>query len=374
MPISVNGQPVQDENIQTALEMLSANEQFEPIFTDENIGTVDEANALLDVNRDGVVGREDLEQLRELRINLTDLQFCATARFFAERFPRTESSNGFVNLSDFCLNTHVCAGTPVEARRLIDDFLQSPRTPSFRPEFSARHFFSLFLPAESSNLRRVTEYTQIIYNILHGSNDTRFTVFVSSNADPEPIRELFLQSSPDLLSYYEAGRLEFRAGNHTQSIWAQDLGESVLQSESGSEFIIGFNDTAITEVNLPHIQPYNPSEIDIPVTQIPILFEGGDLTTTTINNERVVVIGPRTIRLTKEYYLQHFNYDIPDDEIGRILQHTFAADRILILRNSRSNCEPRFAFHIDQAVFFLKMVLQLCQFLKQSCSIPQIQM
>nr|QNO54458.1 hypothetical protein NCOPHCNO_00009 [Methanosarcinales archaeon ANME-1 ERB7] len=242
---------------------------------------------------------------------------------------------------------------PAEARRIISDFLESDRTGIvFSPEFSQRHFFFI-VPSLSSISRLVTlEQAETAQTILEESDETRITVFVSSAENIAPVREHFFQVTQELSQYHELGRLEFRVGGYTGRGWAQDLGESVRRGEHNSEFIVGFNDTDIAGTNTLHTPPYVQSEFDIPVTRIPILLEGGDLTRTILNEENVVVTGPRTIRLTREYYGQHFDYEISDDEIRRILQHAFSADRVMFLRNPRTDQEPGLVGHIDQAVFF----------------------
>jgi len=343
MPINVNGQPIQDNNIQEAqeaLEIIENNHQFDStIFQDRNID-IREATFIMDRNSDGIINRSDLDNLWSYHVRLNERQFCALARLFAERFPREENQEGFAVLSQDVTD-------PMEHRQLMLDFLAVPRSHiNAIPEYSHRNFFFTVMPVdvldqdarESRQRQRgieINEQASIANEILQASSQTRCTIFVDSETGLQDVREEYFRAVPALREQHETGRLIFQVGQNNNSIWAQDIGESTQ-----SEFIIGGGTS-----------PYRRDQMDIPWVQIPIRFDGGDITTTTINGENIVIVGHGSIQMT------HANYDnfvttISDDEIRAVLQHAFSVDRVILLTNPTGNNAPELAFHIDQVVTF----------------------
>jgi hypothetical protein len=254
------------------------------------------------------------------------------------------------------------------ARQDINTFLTTSRDHiMFNPEFSQRHFFLIVPPkavprASESNML-VTEQADVTRGILQASSETRATIFVPSSGDIDPTRRAYFTAMPALRRLHSVGRLEFRVGRYTREIWARDLGtcvlttqggESASTAQGGSVFIRGIPiNRRVWTSPRPRLAPHNPSDLRIPVTQIPLLFEGGDLTLTRVGKRQVVIAGPQLVDLTRKHYQSNKGYMISDEEIRKILKHAFSADAVLLLRTPKRS-PPKLAFHIDQAVFFPK--------------------
>lgn len=248
----------------------------------------------------------------------------------------------------------------------IRDFLATDRSHiRFNPEYLQRHFYVLVPSPEGYGWEcgddpeqcqtLLDERAQISNAILQASPETIFSVFVPREEMLETIRENYLRQGGNLRDFYQAGRLDFRVGGYAGDAWAQDIGEIAhreVETVTGypAEFILGMPLTRV--VGRHRSAPFLQSQINIPVTTIPILFEGGDITTTTLNEENVVVAGPAVIDFTREFYRDNYHYQVTREEITAVLLHAFAADRVILLDNPVEEMAPNFAFHIDQAFFF----------------------
>ncbi|MBU0591345.1 agmatine deiminase family protein [Candidatus Micrarchaeota archaeon] len=249
---------------------------------------------------------------------------------------------------------------PTIARRLIDDFLSTSRDHiRFTPEYSKRHFF-FTVPTINALTQRpprrlirdrhelINEQAQIAEQIISASPQTICTVFVDSESELPGIRDEFFRASHTLREHHAQGRLDFQVGYVGNSRWAQDLGESVgritqTPQEYQAEFILPSDRP---------IAPHNPDRINLPTVVIPLHFEGGDITTASVNGENVVILGPRALHLTRSHYQRIQGYNITDEDIISILRHAFSADRVILLTNPASEMEPVLAPHIDQLITF----------------------
>lgn len=234
---------------------------------------------------------------------------------------------------------------------IIQNFLSTPRHVEFTPEYAYRHFF-FTVPSNISDypLGLVHEEIALSSEILGADSNTRCSIFIADWSRIDEIREFAFRSNPNLRSFYDSGRLEFRRGRSDNFIWSQDYGEPVHVREASSgehsEFVSG---SAVSNV-----MPFNSSELNTSFLEIPMAFDGGDLTTTfTREGESVVVIGPRTLEQTQLYYHSTHNYEISEDEIAAILRHAFSTDRAIIINAPPQTELPDTIFHIDQAFFFL---------------------
>src|SRR3989338_211322 len=233
-----------------------------------------------------------------------------------------------------------------EVSKEITDFLKSDRTNvSFTPEYKQNHFFHIISKSvnrlDIENLAK--EQADIVSETLRSSNQTKFTIYFTKDFDLEYLKTMFFSLKPELKRMYENGRLEFKLAEKPIKIWAQDVGQSVRTKDGKSELIKGIRTSG-----------FQTPPMEIPITQIPILFEGGDVTTTVVNGKKTVVIGPQSVNNTRIHY-KRLGYDISDTEIKSILTHAFNADNVVMLGSEGGRYDkPHYIFHIDQAVFFPK--------------------
>jgi hypothetical protein len=228
----------------------------------------------------------------------------------------------------------------------------------FIPEYNQRHFYLVSTPDRDAEM--IQEQGKIAHSILSASPETKVTIYVPSKTDSfhkeGSMIKLFLKSEPRLRKYLENKRIEFKVGASPKEQWAQDLGEFV-HSPGGSVFLYGL-DINKKEVERLHARAQGFTRHGLKKTistqQIPIKFEGGDVTTTTVKGKKVVIAGPQTVALTKGYYLYDHGYVIKKSEIQDVLKKAFAADDVLLLDHESPSEQPHLVFHIDQAVFFPK--------------------
>jgi agmatine/peptidylarginine deiminase len=228
----------------------------------------------------------------------------------------------------------------------------------FIPEYNQRHFYLVSTPARDAEM--IQEQAKIAHSILSASPETKVTIYVPSKTDSlqkkGSMLNQFLKDDPRLRKYLENKRIEFKVGASPKEQWAQDLGEFV-RSPKGSVFLYGL-DINKKEVERLHARPQGFTEHGleklISTLQIPIKFEGGDVTTTRVKGKKVVIAGPQTVSLTKQYYLYEHGYAIKKSEIQDVLKKAFAADDVLLLNHASPSDHPHLVFHIDQAVFFPK--------------------
>ena len=188
-----------------------------------------------------------------------------------------------------------------EVSKEITDFLKSDRTNvSFTPEYKQNHFFHIISKSvnrlDIENLAK--EQADIVSETLRSSNQTKFTIYFTKDFDLEYLKTMFFSLKPELKRMYENGRLEFKLAEKPIKIWAQDVGQSVRTKDGKSELIKGIRTSG-----------FQTPPMEIPITQIPILFEGGDVTTTVVNGKKTVVIGPQSVNNTRIHY-KRLGYDI----------------------------------------------------------------
>ena|GEM_PF-5808456 len=243
-----------------------------------------------------------------------------------------------------------------QARQQINDFLTSDRSEVlFVSESNKRHFFMIIPSEYSLSFRRsrfaftqdeyIKEQAQVAKEILTTSPDTKLTIFCSRRERASATVMAFIAAAPELDKFFPQ-RWEVIYGKDSQDMWAQDYGESTRRMDGSSEFIMPVV-PGLGHRSLPHLTR-------IPVTKIPILFEGGDLATTQVGEKKLVVVGPHTLAHTRSYYYNKGGYKISDEEIRKILKKAFSADTVLFLTPPNKGDFPILAFHIDQAVFFPK--------------------
>ncbi len=252
-------------------------------------------------------------------------------------------------------------------------FFAEPRKPVvFTPEYSRKHFFMvvpgsrfrekggykkrirvgenafavLRLPTEGEIIK---EQARIAAAILATSRETSVTVFVNTPDENERTSRLFRQAAPALgmAAFAKRFRIRYAEGIAVYGGWAQDYGEGIFIKEGSSEFVVGM---ATHGMRLPK----NAPPLNMPVWELPIVFEGGNMTPTTLNGRRFIIAGMDILEETR--HAHPGRYEISQNEISDILKKTFAADAVLFLmrplRQSRRN--RRHIGHIDQAVFFPK--------------------
>ncbi len=244
-----------------------------------------------------------------------------------------------------------------QAQQQINDFLASDRSEVlFVSESDKRHFFMIIPNEHSLSFHRrssfaftqdeyIKEQAQVAKEILTTSPDTKLTIFCSRKESASATVMAFIAAAPELDKLFPQ-RWEVTYGKDSQDMWAQDYGESTRRMDGSSEFIMPVV-SGLGDRSLPHL-------IRIPVTKIPILFEGGDLATTQVGEKKLVVVGPHTLDHTRSYYYNKGGYKISDEEIRKILKKAFSADTVLFLTPPNKGGFPNLAFHIDQAVFFPK--------------------
>jgi len=244
---------------------------------------------------------------------------------------------------------------PDPARTRLNEFLRNPRT-NIRsiPEYHQRNFF--FVVAHRSEAEFL-EQMRIAQNILNARSDTKITLLVPRGYEQD-FRNEIRSHARWALPFLQNQRIQI-IGSNQESLWAQDFGEAV-QRDGVNELLrpvptpsglISGLDTVLTN---PHGR----------TTNIPIYFQGGDVTQTEVNGVPTVVIGQQSIDMTRCYYLQHNAYPISNDEIRLVIQQAFGVHNVIILANDNpltANIDARdqltqhssqYAFHIDQYALF----------------------
>ncbi|MFH1785547.1 MAG: agmatine deiminase family protein [Candidatus Micrarchaeota archaeon] len=237
----------------------------------------------------------------------------------------------------------------------ISTFLSTDRSGvQFTPEYSHSHFF--FAVSNSSYRVKAAdlmrEQAAIMQEIFRTSGKTKCTVFYTREFNPSNLMDQFFSLNPELKKMYARGRLEFQLIPHKMKIWAQDFGQGALRKDGSYEFMTGIEvDPKVQNISRANINSFYEK---IPVTQIPLAFEGGDVATTMLDGKKTVVIGPQTANTTRIYY-ERLGYKISDNEIKKILQHAFNADKIILLGcDNNTYLTIPYIFHLDQAIFFPK--------------------
>lgn len=231
-----------------------------------------------------------------------------------------------------------------EQPKEIVDFLKTDRKHvSFSPEYKQNHFFLIVsksaMRVDANSL--IKEQADVASEILKAPN-TRCTIYVTKEFDFEQLKSRFFSLKPELKEMHDNGRIEFRLTKGPIEIWAQDVGQSVRTRNGKSELIKGISWSGFQTPPMP-----------VPIIEIPILFEGGDVASTIVNGKKTIVIGPQSINNTRVHY-ERAGYDISDEEIKLVLMHAFGADNIILLSAAKTYDRPPYIFHIDQAVFFPK--------------------
>ncbi|MGV8085705.1 MAG: agmatine deiminase family protein [Candidatus Bilamarchaeum sp.] len=197
-------------------------------------------------------------------------------------------------------------------------------------EYNQRHFF--FTACSTYDPQILQEQLQIARRILEINPNCRVSVF----ADAESASQItHLQISSERFSV-----IPFPS---VKDIWAQDVGEVVTRNGS-PHFLV----SSIGQTSYPPFQ-----NILGPPVPIPILFQGGDVTTTSLNGRSTVIIGPQAIQGTREHYRNVGGYQISDDEIRQVVSRAFGVEQSdVILFSSRPDpMEGSYGFHLDQYFF-----------------------
>ncbi|MFH0886783.1 MAG: agmatine deiminase family protein [bacterium] len=225
----------------------------------------------------------------------------------------------------------------------IDQYLASfTAETTFVAEYEYNNFF-FTVPADA-NSNVFSEQIKIAEYVLLSSPDTNI-VFMAANT--EIAAELSSRIGERNPEYLASGRIKIEIGSNITEYWAQDLGES-----SASGYVVGWPAIGFEDRN--RGVPFSETQMEgfnmEQVVQMPAVLQGGNVTTTTIGGRKVVIIGSNDARHTKKIYHDKYGYDISTEEIKLIYKTTFGADDVIILGEEKQ--QPKYIFHIDQAVFF----------------------
>lgn len=240
------------------------------------------------------------------------------------------------------LQGHPATDTPPEE---LTNFQKSKADVKFTPEYEYRRFFFIHKPM-SENPKLLPEQVQLASKLVSSSPDTKITFMITKPEQANEVLSTIRKIDPQLLSSKNEGRINFVLDSQRSEYWAQDLGEATGGDKS--KFVMGWSPGYGKSENYrdrPDVR--DPST---PVMKIPAVLQGGNITKTRVNGKNLVVIGSIDVKDTQRQYKLKHGYEISKDEVTDIYRKAFGADEVMVLDSK----QPRYAFHIDQAVFFPK--------------------
>ncbi len=241
-----------------------------------------------------------------------------------------------------------------DLRGKLNDFMQNPRDAVFTPDYDFQRFFFV-VPKMDAPRQEVIFHEQlsVAEEILKADPDTKIDIFVTDQNDLAKATKML----GDLQKMIGTGRLRIRVGKYTEELWARDFGVPTKVRNFGAtknEFVMGQPFTRKKEGKseiVKRSEAHSEKDTGIKVTRVPVVIQGGNIAKTELNGRKILIVGSSDIRRTQRAY-RDGSSSISEREAVDVYKKAFGADEVIILGPNVP--QSKYAFHIDQAVFFPK--------------------